>query len=149
METKPSCHLHSKTEYHPNDFIQISQVCDGVIDCPDMSDECLCRHPASTAVNNLCASVCWNRIWSGSSERPAHCEICDIGETLSAAGIDKDTFPGSGAESDLTCVNSNAICTSNTDSHRQVCLPQTQVSPPAVIHALWSICFGVKKGNHH
>jgi len=47
------------------------QFCDGVLDCPDFSDECLCSKdiPSSNRTRSFCSSVCY-----GGVEKPcAHC----------------------------------------------------------------------------
>ena len=37
-------------------YISTNQVCDGIFDCPDLSDECLCQHELKTST--VCKNFC-------------------------------------------------------------------------------------------
>ena len=35
-----------------------TQLCDGIFDCPDLSDECLCEKELSKTENSICKNLC-------------------------------------------------------------------------------------------
>jgi len=67
------------------------QVCDGVIDCPDFSDECLCSDKIKSSANSqtFCNNVCY-----GQGEKA--CQQCNKGELF--------------CQSDNTCIGASQVC---------------------------------------
>jgi len=57
------------------------QICDGIVDCPDLTDECLCGEAtlAATRTQRLCSSVCYD-------PGEEACKHCERGEIWCAAG---------------------------------------------------------------
>nr|CAB3263497.1 low-density lipoprotein receptor-related protein 2-like [Phallusia mammillata] len=57
-------------------IISPKQLCDGIFDCPDLTDECLCARnvPGSTLSVYLCDNVCY-----GDPGNPA-CSLCNMGQ---------------------------------------------------------------------
>jgi len=72
------------------------QICDGVLDCPDFSDECLCSTETSTASRYLefCNNVCYH-------EGGSACDRCELGELWCPV--------------DDLCVSADKVCDRHVD----------------------------------
>nr|XP_039248860.1 uncharacterized protein LOC120326605 [Styela clava] len=82
-------------------IIPITQVCDGIVHCQDLSDECLCTDKKNYTMLDICGSVC-----DGTD--------CDCkGEITCSQQSTVTTFMPS--ISDKVCLSSEAICDSVID----------------------------------
>jgi len=97
-----------------------------VVDCPDLSDECLCGQPRSRAINKLCGSVCWRHIWTDGDNGHNGCAVCQEGE------IPTDWFADSVQRHPVSCVSVKYLCSGDarnyTSYEAEVCGKSTQVS---------------------
>ncbi|XP_076810427.1 uncharacterized protein LOC143453146 isoform X2 [Clavelina lepadiformis] len=72
--------------------VSSKQICDGVVDCPDLSDECLCSEKVTTSniSREICQSVRYDVMTRTGST------LCDIGEVFCA--------------DDKLCINKGQVC---------------------------------------
>nr|XP_004226924.2 uncharacterized protein LOC101242913 [Ciona intestinalis] len=111
----------------PNVSVSIfhNQVCDGIIDCPDLSDECLCQIPYSDSIRQICDNVKRPNLWVATRNYNSSCKNCETGEIC----IDQ--------ESGGKCVKTSKIC-DNLDRklRHDVCLPREVSEAAAVIDCI-------------
>lgn len=97
------------------------QVCDGVIDCPDMSDECLCQVTSSPDVEAICQSVCWAHAHSQLTEAAASKCKCHPGELLVTELTDDEKVTDDVITTTTTggeCVPLTSLCTAEEKDYR-------------------------------
>ncbi|XP_076820195.1 uncharacterized protein LOC143465674 isoform X1 [Clavelina lepadiformis] len=87
------------------------QVCDGVMDCPDLSDECLCQEPATHQISRLCDRLCLAEVWSFNGRIRPHCASCMPGNIFDELTESKGKNSTNTASS--LCLETFRICQEN------------------------------------
>ena len=95
--------------YLPN-LVKTLQVCDGVMDCDDLSDECLCMKDFFSSTNStknpICSHICAPGSLATNIGKQVTCEICEIGEFQCSSPM----FSGTSNLSESLLISQNSTC---------------------------------------
>ena len=106
------------------------------MDCPDLSDECLCQEPATHQISRLCDRLCLTEVWSFNGRIRPHCASCMPGNIFDELTESKGKNSTNTASS--LCLETFHICQENRNEQidrnlENVCISADKIKARIVL----------------